>query len=129
MRRGASSARTRAPSSRDEHRGALVHQPLDAREAGFSGTIGVKALYDTSVEKSLSDPAKITGPECFKVLKKRKDGHHYQVFTHGAGHIYHYPNVERATFEAFRGAESIGTYFGQHLNALPFEKFPAERSS
>lgn len=47
-------------------------------------------------------------------------------FKRGARAIYHYPNVERATFEAFKGAESIGTYFGQHLKALPFEKFPAE---
>jgi len=47
-------------------------------------------------------------------------------FRRGARAIYHYPNVERATFEAFKGAESIGTYFGQHLKALPFEKFPAE---
>lgn len=47
-------------------------------------------------------------------------------FKRGARAIYHYPNVERATYEAFKGAESIGTYFGQHLKALPFEKFPAE---
>jgi hypothetical protein len=47
-------------------------------------------------------------------------------FRRGARAIYHYPNVSRETFEAFRGAESIGTYFGQHLKALPFEKFPNE---
>ena len=47
-------------------------------------------------------------------------------FKRGARAIYHYPNVERETFEAFKGAESIGTYFGQHLKALPFEKFPGE---
>lgn len=47
-------------------------------------------------------------------------------FRRGARAIYHYPNVERATYEAFKGAESIGTYFGQHLKALPFEKFPCE---
>ncbi len=47
-------------------------------------------------------------------------------FKRGAKAIYHYPNVERATFEAFKGAESIGTYFGQNLKALPFEKFPSE---
>lgn len=50
-------------------------------------------------------------------------------FRRGARAIYHYPNVERATFEAFKGAESIGTYFGQHLKALPFEKFPAEEAT
>jgi KTSC domain len=47
-------------------------------------------------------------------------------FKRGARAIYHYPNVTRATYEAFRGAESIGTYFGQHLKMLPFEKFPSE---
>lgn len=47
-------------------------------------------------------------------------------FRRGARAIYHYANVERDTFEEFRGAESIGTYFGQHLKALPFEKFPCE---
>lgn len=44
-------------------------------------------------------------------------------FKRGARAIYHYPGVEPETFEAFKGAESIGTYFGQHLKALPFEKF------
>ncbi len=47
-------------------------------------------------------------------------------FRRGALAIYHYANVEPETFEAFRGAESIGTYFGKHIKALPFEKFPAE---
>lgn len=47
-------------------------------------------------------------------------------FKRGARAIYHYPNVTRETFEAFKSAESIGTYFGQHIKALPFEKFPCE---
>lgn len=47
-------------------------------------------------------------------------------FKRGARAIYHYPGVTRETFEAFKGAESIGTYFGAHIAALPFEKFPAE---
>ena len=47
-------------------------------------------------------------------------------FRRGARAIYHYQNVEPETYEAFKGAESIGTYFGQHLKALPFEKFPCE---
>lgn len=47
-------------------------------------------------------------------------------FKRGARAIYHYANVEAETFEAFRGAESIGAYFGQHLKALPFEKFPCD---
>lgn len=44
-------------------------------------------------------------------------------FARGAGAIYHYPNVSQETFDAFKGAESIGTYFGQHIKNLPFEKF------
>jgi hypothetical protein len=48
------------------------------------------------------------------------------TFRRSSGQIYHYPNVTRETFEAFRGAESIGRYFGQHLQALPFKKYPAE---
>lgn len=47
-------------------------------------------------------------------------------FKRGARAIYHYPGVTRETFEAFKDAESIGTYFGQHIKALPFEKFPSE---
>lgn len=47
-------------------------------------------------------------------------------FKRGARAIYHYPGVTRETFEAFKGAESIGTYFGQNIKALPFEKFPNE---
>ena len=47
-------------------------------------------------------------------------------FKHGAGAIYHYPGVSRETFEAFKGAESIGKYFGQHLKHMPFTKYRPE---
>lgn len=47
-------------------------------------------------------------------------------FNHGAGAIYHYPGVSRETFEAFKGAESIGKYFGQNLKHLPFAKYRPE---
>ena len=47
-------------------------------------------------------------------------------FNHGAGAIYHYPNVTKETHNAFLQAESVGKYFGAHIQALPFEKFPAE---
>jgi len=40
--------------------------------------------------------------------------------------IYHYPNVEPETHAAFIGAESLGRFFGAHIQALPFEKFPAD---
>ncbi len=48
------------------------------------------------------------------------------TFTRGAGAIYHYPDVEPETYEAFKGAESIGKYFGQHIKPLPFKKFAPE---
>ena len=47
-------------------------------------------------------------------------------FRRGARAIYHYPNVEQKTFNDFMGAESIGTYFGKHIKALPFDKFAAD---
>ena len=40
--------------------------------------------------------------------------------------VYHYPNVSRETFEAFKGAESIGKFFGEHIKNLPFKKYAAE---
>lgn len=45
------------------------------------------------------------------------------VFTRGLGNVYHYPDVEADTYNAFRGAESIGTYFGKHIAKLPSMKF------
>ena len=47
-------------------------------------------------------------------------------FARGAGSVYHYPNVEPDTFEAFKAAKSIGTFFGQHIKPLEFEKFAPE---
>ena len=39
------------------------------------------------------------------------------------GSLYHYQNFTAQDFEAFKGAESIGRHFGQHIK--PFaDKFP-----
>lgn len=46
-------------------------------------------------------------------------------FAHGLGSIYHYPNVTAEQHAEFVGAESIGKHFGQHIKALPFEKYEA----
>lgn len=51
------------------------------------------------------------------------------TFTRGPGHIYHYPNVSAETHAKFVGAESIGTFFGKHIKALPFKKFPAPKTA
>lgn len=40
--------------------------------------------------------------------------------------VYHYPNVTRETYEAFKGAESIGKFFGEHIKPLPFKKYAVE---
>lgn len=36
---------------------------------------------------------------------------------------YHYPNVDRSTYEALINAESIGRYFGQNIKGLPFNQY------
>ncbi len=48
-------------------------------------------------------------------------------FKRGALAIYHYPNVTPETWAAFQAAESKGTFFGAHIKALPFEKFPNDQ--
>lgn len=47
-------------------------------------------------------------------------------FTHGAGHLYVYPNVEPKTHAEFMAAKSIGKFFGKNIKALPFEKYRAD---
>lgn len=46
-------------------------------------------------------------------------------FSRGSGHIYHYPNVEPTTFDAFMAAESKGGFFKENIKPLAFEKFAA----
>ena len=47
------------------------------------------------------------------------------TFTRWKGVIYHYPGVTKKTHDDMMAAESIGTFFGQHIKALSFDKFPA----
>lgn len=47
-------------------------------------------------------------------------------FNHGVGAIYHYADVSPAMHSEFVGSESIGRYFGLHIQPLPFAKYPAE---
>lgn len=46
-------------------------------------------------------------------------------FLHGAQAVYHYPNVTPELYAEFAASDSKGTFFGQHIKALPFEKYPA----
>lgn len=48
------------------------------------------------------------------------------TFARGAGAIYHYPNVSPETHAEFMAAESIGQFFGQHIQHLPFQKYAPE---
>ena len=47
-----------------------------------------------------------------------------QFNSRGPAAFYHYPNVEPETHQAFMDAESKGGFFNQHLQGLPFEKYP-----
>lgn len=49
-------------------------------------------------------------------------------FVHGAGHVYHYPNVEPKVHADFMAAKSIGKFFGQNIKNLPFEKYEAPKA-
>ena len=48
-------------------------------------------------------------------------------FAHGAGAIYHYPNVTADMHAKFVGAKSIGKHFDQHIKPLAFEKYEAPK--
>ncbi len=48
-------------------------------------------------------------------------------FARGPGSIYHYTNVEPDLHAKFMAAESKGTFFGEHIKPLPFDKFPAPK--
>ncbi len=50
---------------------------------------------------------------------KKKDGH---------GSVYHYANFTADDFAAFKGAESIGSHFGQHIKPAT-EKHPFTKVS
>lgn len=47
------------------------------------------------------------------------------------GALYHYDGCEPETFEAFRGAESVGSYFYKHIkpnaDKYPYRKIVARR--
>jgi len=61
----------------------VTRKPLDGRATGFSGTVGVKALYDLSVEESLNDPAVVT-PEVSGFASWADDGKTFGVSVFGS---------------------------------------------
>lgn len=46
-------------------------------------------------------------------------------FTRGTGAVYHYPGVTPELHANFMAAESIGSFFGQHIKDRPFKKYRA----
>jgi len=51
------------------------------------------------------------------------------TFNRGNGAIYHYPNVSPVMYAEFIASESIGRYFGLHIEPLQFEKYPPEETA
>lgn len=45
------------------------------------------------------------------------------TFARGPGNVYHYPNFSAESFAALQAADSKGTFFGKHIQTLPFSKF------
>jgi TonB-dependent receptor len=60
-----------------------TRHPFEAREHGLSGSIGVKAVYDTGVEKSLEDASKLT-PEVSGLLNWTDDEEKFGVSLFGS---------------------------------------------
>ena len=48
-----------------------------------------------------------------------------KLVEHGFGFVA--ADVAPETYEAFIKAESIGSFFGKNIKALPFKKYPAEQ--
>lgn len=84
--------------------------PAQAFEEGPAPTITLDSVESNQVSQIGYDDATQTLAVTFKFGKA----------------VYHYPNVTRETYEAFKGAESIGKFFGEHIKALPFKKYAAE---
>ena len=60
-----------------------TRHPLEARESGLSGSIGVKGVYDTGVDESLEDADKIT-PEVSGLLNWTDDNEKFGVSLFGS---------------------------------------------
>ncbi|GAA0734874.1 TonB-dependent receptor [Sphingomonas japonica] len=61
----------------------VTRRPLDAGEDGFSGSIGAKALYDSSIEDAESDVSKIT-PELSGLLNWKNASETFGVSVFGS---------------------------------------------
>ena len=60
-----------------------TRRPFDARETGLSGSIGAKAVYDTSMKERLEDASKVT-PEVSGLLNWLDEGEKFGVTLFGS---------------------------------------------
>ncbi|TGX55671.1 TonB-dependent receptor [Sphingomonas gei] len=61
----------------------VTRRPLDAREDGLSGSIGAKALYDTTVQDAEGDLSKIT-PEVSGLINWKNDAGNFGITVFGS---------------------------------------------
>jgi TonB-dependent receptor len=61
----------------------ITRKPLDSRESGFTGSIGAKASYDTSIEKDEDGLAKVT-PEVSGLLSWKNENDTFGVSLFGS---------------------------------------------
>ncbi|WBH15527.1 TonB-dependent receptor [Sphingomonas radiodurans] len=61
----------------------VTRRPLDAREDGFSGSIGAKALYDTTVEDAEADLSRVT-PEVSGLINWKNTDETFGVSVFGS---------------------------------------------
>ena len=61
----------------------ITRKPLDSREAGLTGSVGAKAVYDTSIEKDEDGLAKIT-PEVSGLVNWKNDNDTFGVSLFGS---------------------------------------------
>jgi TonB-dependent receptor len=70
----------------------VTRKPLDARDSGFSGSIGVKGNYDTNVSACISCGSHVT-PEVSGIASWSNDDHTFGVSLFGSYQQRHYTDI------------------------------------
>ncbi len=71
----------------------VTRRPLSANESGLSGSIGAKALYDTSIDKAESDPSKVT-PELSGLINYKNPNETFGVNVFGSYQLRNSASVQ-----------------------------------
>ncbi|UUL81227.1 TonB-dependent receptor [Sphingomonas qomolangmaensis] len=95
----------------------VTRKPLDARESGLTGSIGAKALYDTSVEKAEGDKNRIT-PELSGLLSYANEDNTFGAAVFGSYQLRHSASVN--SNPNYWNVVPTSTFFtpGTFINAL-----------